>query len=482
VITNGTSSASVTVDPSVDTDVETLETVEIMVASGTGYLGGSPNDATGTISNDDTSSSMPLVAITGLNHVTPDGFSFVAANDIPANTVIYFTDNNFDNTTLKFTPGDAVFQWTSPGAVIPKGDVIVVTEPSPDTFSLSCNMANGADCGNLVLISGNFAIATAGETFYAYADNDTDPTNGVVEIYATLFTGISSASGGNIPTTQDPSGIFTNAVVVDGFPATAPNRTEYDATKRALPIVLSDIGNIANWVHAQPNALLSNVPFSGLDNTAPTLVSTDPVDDATGIAIDAVFTATFDEPVEWVPGGSSITLSNQTSGFTHEAFNEGSSNVTFTGNTLSINPTTDLIPGDEYRIRINPSSVQDAAGNAFTGNAVNSWTFTTGNPIDNTPPVAVCQDIMVQLDNNGNATVSVTDIDNGSSDNEGSITYGVQRRVARVFDQNVAPEVIFGSGNANGSFTNNQTGSVELGLRAKVRYPTPMNTFNSNGD
>ncbi|TDS14361.1 putative secreted protein (Por secretion system target) [Maribacter caenipelagi] len=101
---------------------------------------------------------------------------------------------------------------------------------------------------------------------------------------------------------------------------------------------------------------------------------------------------------------------------------------------------------------------------------------------DNAPPVAVCQDVMVQLDPNGNATVSVTDIDNGSSDNEGSITYGVQRRVARVFDQNATPDAIFGSGNANGSFTVNQTGSVELGLRAKVRYPTPMNTFNSNGD
>lgn len=49
------------------------------------------------------------------------------------------------------------------------------------------------------------------------------------------------------------------------------------------------------------------------------------------------------------------------------------------------------------------------------------------------------------------------------------------------FDQNVTPEVIFGSGNANGSFTVDRTGSLELGLRAKERYPTPSNTFNSNG-
>ena len=89
-IATGTSSVNVVVLPLTDSDVEVQETIELMVASGTGYIGGSPNDATVTISNDDTSDSMPLVAITGLNHVTPDGFSFVAARDIPANTVIYF--------------------------------------------------------------------------------------------------------------------------------------------------------------------------------------------------------------------------------------------------------------------------------------------------------------------------------------------------------------------------------------------------------
>lgn len=50
-----------------------------------------------------------------------------------------------------------------------------------------------------------------------------------------------------------------------------------------------------------------------------------------------------------------------------------------------------------------------------------------------------------------------------------------------LFDQNVTA-VIFGSGNANGSFTVNRAEGIELGLRAKVRYPTPANQFNSNGD
>ena len=53
------------------------------------------------------------------------------------------------------------------------------------------------------------------------------------------------------------------------------------------------------------------------------------------------------------------------------------------------------------------------------------------------------------------------------------------------FDQNVTSEVIFGSGNSNGSFTVDQTSGVELGLRGKLRFDStnqPQNVFNSNGD
>lgn len=54
-----------------------------------------------------------------------------------------------------------------------------------------------------------------------------------------------------------------------------------------------------------------------------------------------------------------------------------------------------------------------------------------------------------------------------------------------VHDQNVTPDVIFGSGNANGAFTVDSDNGVELGLRGKLRFDDanqPQNTFNSNGD
>ncbi len=54
-----------------------------------------------------------------------------------------------------------------------------------------------------------------------------------------------------------------------------------------------------------------------------------------------------------------------------------------------------------------------------------------------------------------------------------------------LYDQNVTNAVIFGSGNANGSFTVNQQNGIELGLRGKLRFDAanqPQNQFNSNGD
>lgn len=57
------------------------------------------------------------------------------------------------------------------------------------------------------------------------------------------------------------------------------------------------------------------------------------------------------------------------------------------------------------------------------------------------------------------------------------------------YDQNVTPEVIFGSGNANGGFAVDRVEEYstifEVGLRAKLRFDEnnqPQNVFNSNGD
>ncbi len=51
--------------------------------------------------------------------------------------------------------------------------------------------------------------------------------------------------------------------------------------------------------------------------------------------------------------------------------------------------------------------------------------------------------------------------------------------ISLLFDQNVTPDIIFGSGNSNGSFTVYKNNGIELGLRAKIPF---TGTLHSNGD
>lgn len=59
-------------------------------------------------------------------------------------------------------------------------------------------------------------------------------------------------------------------------------------------------------------------------------------------------------------------------------------------------------------------------------------------------------------------------------------------QAAVVHNSDIAGNVIFGSGNPDGGWTINQTGNMELALRAKVRYDlasdSPQPIFNANGD
>jgi N-acetylneuraminic acid mutarotase len=112
------------------------------------------------------------------------------------------------------------------------------------------------------------------------------------------------------------------------------------------------------------------------DTTAPTVVSTSPQSDATGIAINTVLTATFSEQMD--PASittSSIILSDS-------AGSNVPGSVTYSGTTATYIPTTNLAYSRQYNVLIR--SVRDVAGNVLSSDY--SWKFITGNAPDTTPP------------------------------------------------------------------------------------------------
>ncbi len=214
------------------------------------------------------------VAIIGMNHVGIDGFTFVATQNLPSGEIIYFTDNEYNaagalNTFFDQTESVVTFTATS---AITKGTVIFVKEPSADVFSVSCT--GGGVCGTAVKTgtSGNFALATDGESLYAYADTDNNPLNGITTIYAVMYTGSGEAvppvNGGNLPANENPLSDYPTAIVLQGFPVAQPNRTEFTTTTIARTnVTKAMVQNPANYVHALANADLSTIIF-----TAPTIL------------------------------------------------------------------------------------------------------------------------------------------------------------------------------------------------------------------
>ena len=110
-------------------------------------------------------------------------------------------------------------------------------------------------------------------------------------------------------------------------------------------------------------------------------------------------TATVDQNVICAGGTDgqiSTSVTGGTSGFTYSWNPGGQTTASISGQGVGTYTVT----------------VTDANGCTDT----DSETITQVDPVD---PTAVCQDITIQLDGSGNATISATDVDNGSSDNCG---------------------------------------------------------------
>lgn len=209
------------------------------------------------------------VAVIGMNHVSPDGFTFVVTEDLVLGNIVYFTENEYVDATNSFNNlTEAVVAFTANGT-ISKGSVVFVNEISTDVFSVNCT--GNTSCGSAVKTasSSNFALATEGEGLYAYSDVDNDPSNGITEIFSVLYDGnadqVPNVNGGLIPAGQNPINDFPNAIVVEGFSAISPNRTEFNTTTLdRTDVTKLQLENPSNYLHGQSNAALSLTFFTNL--------------------------------------------------------------------------------------------------------------------------------------------------------------------------------------------------------------------------
>ncbi len=123
------------------------------------------------------------------------------------------------------------------------------------------------------------------------------------------------------------------------------------------------------------------------EDVAPLLSgSFSPIDGATSVGISDNLVITFNENVQATPTG--YVFLKYAAGTTREAISLNSANAVFSGNTLTINPTNDLINGNDFYISIAAGAITDLAGNDFAGiSDATTWNFTAELVPDITPPI-----------------------------------------------------------------------------------------------
>jgi hypothetical protein len=167
---------------------------------------------------------------------------------------------------------------------------------------------------------------------------------------------------------------YTDATVTFSPTTNFKPNTTYTGT------VLAGVEDVAG------NAMISNYVWSfttgaGPDITAPTVTATDPINAATGVALNKNISATFSEVMDSSSVTSGFTLTNTTDGGT--SVNGG---VTYIGTTAVFSPLGNLLANTTYTATIT-TGAKDITGNSLASSYV--WSFTTGASADVLAPTVI---------------------------------------------------------------------------------------------
>lgn len=128
--------------------------------------------------------------------------------------------------------------------------------------------------------------------------------------------------------------------------------------------------------------LLNFTTTGNADTHAPLLVSSNPADDATSAPTNRIVLS-FNEAVTASLGN--IVINHVTD--TRSISASDATQVSFSGNTISIVPTTDLLSSSSYNVQIASGVIRDLAGNAFAGiTSTTALNFTTAPPVSPSAP------------------------------------------------------------------------------------------------
>jgi len=359
----------------------------------------------------------------------------------------------------------ATFKLTGPGVTPVTGTVSYIATTA--TFAPTSNLAANTTYTATITTGAKDLAGNALATDYVWsfttgaaADNIaptvsfTSPTNGAIAVPLDRKVNVAFSEA------MDPLTVTTATIMIKGPGVTPVTGT---VTYVGTTATFTPASNLAiNTLYTGTvttgtkdlagNALATDYVWSFTtgtvaDSIAPTVTSTDPVNAATGVAINKNIAATFSESMD------PLTITTTT--FTLEGATAVSGTVTYSGVIAVFNPASDLAYNTTYTATITTGAA-DLAGNALATDYV--WSFTTGTAPDTTAP-----------------TVTLTDPADGDTD------VAINKKIAATFSEGMDPLTV-----TTASFTVTDpdgasvTGTVILGTTTHIATFSPASDLGYN--
>ncbi|GAA4804274.1 putative Ig domain-containing protein [Lysobacter hankyongensis] len=403
VIPANATTATITINPSVDGTVEADETVTLTVAAGTGYTVGVPASATGTILNDDVPSATISVSPANVAEdgapnlvytVTLNQASFSALS--VAYTIGGTATNGVDYTTIASPLVIPAGSTTGTITVNPTADATIETN---ETVTLTLNAGAGYTVGvpnsatgtilnddlpNLVINDVTANEGNAGITNFTFTVSLSAPA-GPGGVTFDIATANGSAVGGsdyviNTLTGQTiPAGssTYTFTVLVNGDTLNEPSETFFVNVTNVINAVVVDGQGVGTIVNDDPLPSLSINDVTVLEGNAGTVnaVFTVTLNAASGQTVNvnyATADGTATQPADYTNTSGTLTFSigTTTQTITVPVIGETvpEANETFfvnlsgaTNATIADNQGVGTITNDDVPVTVSPATLPNGA-------------------------------------------------------------------------------------------------------------------------
>ena len=330
------------------------------------------------------------IAFTGFNADGSDDIAFVALTAIPANSAIYFTDNEWNGQAIgaggAFNDfGESEWLWTAPAGGLAAGTVVTINNLSATTTT---------SAGTVIFIdSSNRGLSGTAEAVYAFQGSSHTP-----EVFLAQISSDTAASIANTGLTA------SSTAVVLGSSSDGARYKGSRSNQTTFPDYLALIGNVAaNWDDIGNGDGTTYLPF---DTTAFLLGApanaTLSINDASVIEGNNG-TATLSFTVSRNDNATAFTLDYATAdGSANQPgdYTSTSGTLTFTAGGALTQPVTVMVQGDatgetDETVVVNLSNLVIVSGTTTLSDAQGVGSILNDDPVISTPFSSTNRNVLV---------------------------------------------------------------------------------------